>query len=247
MIRFIVTKEIEVEEYFFEGEDLGVFEREEEAKQLAATIYNEMPEYEKQYYTVSVWRASGENIDTDDWGTFAECETVHMYPAKAGEGIEESFDYGSNTEIYTDNVVHFCVSPLKDSARVWVGDDPDKYVDRVFVGAAVDMTLALEEWFEKYGHVEEENWNDCFPQRCRKMYLDYISQQGYSEEESLEIFNYLPQTDSELLSVNTTEMIKMWKEDVKLIEPYRTQDWKKKALHGQEDLWVEKINSPNCS
>ena len=90
MIRFIVTKEIEVDDSVFEIEDVGVFDHEEEAKELASTIYNEMPEYEKQYYAVSVWKASGENIDTDDWDTFEECETVDIYPAKAIEGIEES-------------------------------------------------------------------------------------------------------------------------------------------------------------
>ena len=59
MIRFIVTKEIEVDDSVFEFEDVGVFDHEEEAKELASTIYNEMPEYEKQYYAVSVWKASG--------------------------------------------------------------------------------------------------------------------------------------------------------------------------------------------
>ena len=242
MIRFIVTKEIEVDDSVFEFEDVGVFDHEEEAKELASTIYNEMPEYEKQYYAVSVWKASGENIDTDDWNTFEECESVDIYPAKAIEGIEESLEDSDNAEITdTAQVVYFCVSPLQDSMRLWVGNDPDKYVDRAFVGAGEDTAFALEDWFEEHGRFQEENWNDCFPQRCRKMYLDYIARQGYSEEESLEIFQYLPLTDSELLSINTSEMIKMWKEKAKIIEPYKTQHWKKRAVHGQEDLWADNI------
>ena len=99
MIRFIVTKEIEVDDSVFEFEDVGVFDHEEEAKELASTIYNEMPEYEKQYYAVIVWKASGENIDTDDWNTFEECESVDIYPAKAIEGIEESLEDSDNAEI----------------------------------------------------------------------------------------------------------------------------------------------------
>jgi hypothetical protein len=63
--------------------------------------------------------------------------------------------------------------------------------------------------------------------------------QGYSGEEALKILRYLPQTVADLISVNTSKMIELWKAKALIVEPYRTPLWKKMILQGTKDLWTK--------
>ena len=73
MVKYIITKEIEVDESDFECEQIGVFDTEKEAVSMADSIHAEMNEFERYYYEIIVWKAIGDSIDTDDWETFSEC------------------------------------------------------------------------------------------------------------------------------------------------------------------------------
>ena len=87
MIKYIITKEIEVEESAFESEQIGVFDTEKEAVRFADSIHAEMTEFERCYYEIIVWKAIGDSIDTDDWETFTECYSVVVYAAEMDEII----------------------------------------------------------------------------------------------------------------------------------------------------------------
>ena len=74
------------------------------------------------------------------------------------------------------------------------------------------------------------------------MYLKHITRQGYSSEEALEILSYLPQTVTDVISVNTSKMIELWKAKAPVKEPYKTPLWKKMMLQGTNDIWTKEIN-----
>ena len=63
--------------------------------------------------------------------------------------------------------------------------------------------------------------------------------QGYSGEEALKILRYLPQTVADLISVNISKMIELWKAKAPIVEPYRTPLWKKMILQETKDLWTK--------
>ena len=89
MIKYIITREIEVEESYFESEQIGVFDTEKDAICVADSIHAEMNEFERYYYEIIVWKAIGDSIDVDDWETFKECYSVKVYPAEMDEAYEE--------------------------------------------------------------------------------------------------------------------------------------------------------------
>ena len=55
MIKYIITKEIEVEESEFDCEQIGVFDTEEEAIHMADIIHAEMTDFERYYYEIIVF------------------------------------------------------------------------------------------------------------------------------------------------------------------------------------------------
>lgn len=242
MIKYIITKEIEVDEFVFDSEQMGAFDTEEEAVRLADSIHAEMTEFERCYYEIVVWKATGDSIDTDDWDTFTECYSVAVYAAGVDETSEAQFDnYDNNGLTDPETTIHYCLSPKRDGFRLWVGEDPSRYVDRACVGNDPGLAFALADWYKKYGQFIEQDWRNCFPERNREMYLKYITQQGYSGEEALKILSYLPQTVTDVISVNTSKMIELWKAKAPVVEPYRTPVWKKMILQGTNDIWPEEI------
>lgn len=240
MIKYIITKEIEVEESAFESEQIGVFDTEKEAVRFADSIHAEMTEFERYYYEIIVWKAIGDSIDSDDWETFTECYSVAVYAAEVDEAGEEQFDNCDNNEL-TDpkTTIHYCLSPMRDSFRLWIGEAPGRYVDRTFTGKDLDLAFALADWYKQYGQFVEQDWKLCFPERNREIYLKHITQQGYSVEEALEILSYLPQTVTDEISVNTSKMIELWKAKAPIVEPYRMPLWKKMIRQETKDLWAK--------
>ena len=248
MIRYIITKELEVDESVYESEVVGILDAEEEARQTAENLYNEMPDYEQQYYEVIVWSVSEDSLEVPgDWESFTDCEEVVTFSAEP-EGYEYRWREMDDClpECDPDYVVHFCVAPMQDGVRVWIGDDADKYVDHVIHELPIDMTVALEAWFTKYGEYAEENWKECFPEKMRRRYLRRIASLGKSAEEALEILQYLPQTCSELVDDNIAKMIELWERKAPVIVPYRTPLWKKMVLREHPDLWAKDVRSPRA-
>ena len=245
MIRYIVSKELEVEESSYECDFVGTFDTEEEARQAAENLFNAMPDYEQQYYDVIVLKISADSLEVpDDWETFTEAKiivTLSKDPEARWREMDED-----EPKCDRDYVVHFCRSPLNDGIRVWIGDDPDMYVDQVLRGIPIETGFALKKWFEQYGEYIEENWEECFPGKLRKWYLDEITSRGHSAEEALEILQYLPQTCSELIDENVSKMIELWESKARVIVPYRTPLWKKMVLREQQDLWAKDIRSPRA-
>ena len=240
MIKYIITKEIEVEESAFESEQIGVFDTEKEAVRFADNIHAEMTEFERYYYEIIVWKAIGDSIDPDDWETFTECYSVAVYAAEVDETCEEQFDSYDNNELTDpETTVHYCQLQMRDCIRLWVGEDPNRYVDRAFTGEDLGLKFALADWYKQYGRFVEQDWKECFPERNREMYLKHITRQGYTSDEALKILNYLPQTVTDEISVNTTKMIELWKAKALIVEPYRTPLWKKMILQGTKDLWTK--------
>ena len=229
MNKYIITKDVEVGVDYFEGEDVGVFDTEEEAMQKAKNYYEEMPDHEKQYYSLIVWKATGESLDANDWETFEECESIEVYEAKAIESADEREAEDPYTFGWDQTTAHFCVLPAQDRARVWVGNDPDRYVDRAYSRDSFDLAHALEEWFKQHGRIAEEDWREKYPERSRKMYLEYIIGKGYSDKEAEEIMHYLPRTIGDQISDNVTTMIELWKSKANVVTPYRAPAWKKKC------------------
>ena len=109
----------------------------------------------------------------------------------------------------------------------------------MFDGKNSGLAFALADWYKQYGRFVEQDWKECFPERNREMYLKHITQQGYSDEEALEILSYLPQTVTDVISVNTSKMIGLWKAKAPVIKPYRTPLWKKMILQETKDLWAK--------
>ncbi len=240
MIKYIITREIEVEESAFESEQIGAFNTEKEAVRFADSIHAEMTEFERCYYEIIVWKAIGDSIDTDEWESFTECHSVAVYGAEVDEAGKEQFDNCDNYELTDpETTIHYCLSPKRDSFRLWIGEDPSTYVDGVFDGKNSGLAFALADWYKQYGQFVEQDWKECFPERNREMYLKYITQQGYSVEEALEILSYLPQTVTDLISVNTSKMIELWKAKAPIVEPYRMPLWKKMIRQETKDLWAK--------
>lgn len=240
MIKYIITKEIEVEESFFESEQIGVFDTEKEAVRVADSIHAEMTDFERYYYEIIVWKAIGDSIDTDDWDTFTECYSVAEYAAEVDETGEGQFDSYDNNELTDpETTIHYCLLPMRDCFRLWVGEDPSRYVDRVFAGKKLGLAFALADWYKQYGQFAEKDWKECFPERNREMYLKHITLQGYTDEEALEMLKYLPQTVADEISVNTSKMIELWKAKAPIVEPYRIPLWKKMILQGTKDMWTK--------
>ncbi len=238
MIKYIITKEIEVDESEFECEQIGDYDTKEEAIRMADIIHDELTDYERYYCEIIVWKAIGDSIDTDDWDTFSECYSVVVYSAEVDGIAEEQFDICDNSELTDPEItIHYCLLPMRDCFRLWVGKDPSRYVDREFNGENPDLAFALSDWYKQYGQFVEHDWKACFPERNREMYLEHITLQGYSEEEALSILSYLPQTITDEISVNISKMIELWKAKAPIIEPYRAPLWKKMILQGTKDLF----------
>lgn len=248
MIKYVMTKQIEIDEDSYEEEVIEVLGTKEAAKQAAEKVFDEMPDHEKLFYEIVVWEVPEEWLEEkDDWGTFTCRKRVMIIPAEAKEYKDESSEeIDSDDYCDPDNIVHFCVAPLQDGVRLWIGDDPDKYVDRVLMGFPGVTGTCLEDWFKQYGLFQEESWEECFPESERKKYIQRIRSRGKSCEEALEILRYLPQTDSILAEENVSKMIELWEKKVKIIEPYRMPLWKKKVLQGDPDIWKENIRSPRA-
>lgn len=248
MIKYVITKELEVDDCCYESDVVGVLDTEQIAKQTAERMFDEMPDHEKQFYEIIVWEVPEESLEKkDDWGTFTSGESVAFFSKvvrKSEDELLEELD--SENHCFLDNNVHFCVAPLQDGVRLWVGDDPDKYVDRVLMGFPGEIAEGLEEWFKQYGNFKEESWNECFPETNRNNYIRRITSRGKSYEEALQILRYLPQTVSILAEENVSKMIELWENKTKIIEPYRMPLWKKKVLQGDPDIWEEDIRSPGA-
>lgn len=168
MIKYIITKEIEVEESAFESEQIGVFDTEKEAVRFADNIHAVMTEFERYYYEIIVWKAIGDSIDTDDWETFTECYSVAVYAAEVDEADEKQFDNYDNNELADpETTVRYCLSPMRDGFRLWIGDDPGRYVDRKFTEKDLGLAFALADWYKQYGQFVEQDWRECFPERNR--------------------------------------------------------------------------------
>lgn len=243
MIKYIITKELEVEESVFDSEQIGVFDTEKEAVLFADSIHAEMTEFERYYYGIIVWKATGDSIDADDWDTFTECHSVAVYTAEVDEtGEEQDNNYDSFEPTEPEITIHYCLSPTKDNFRLWVGEDPSRYVDRACIGSDLGLAFALADWYRQYGRFAEQDWKICFPERNRDMYIEDITRQGYSGEEALKILSYLPRTVTDIMSVNTSKMIELWKAKAPVVEPYKTPLWKKMILHGTKDTWPKEIN-----
>ena len=135
---------------------------------------------------------------------------------------------------WDQTTAHFCVLPAQDRVRVWVGSDPDRYVDRAYSRDSFDLAHALEDWFKQHGRIAEEDWREKYPERSRKMYLEHITGQGYSDKEAEEIMHYLPLTISDQISDNVTTMIELWKSKAKVVTPFRAPLWKKKCSGNKE-------------
>jgi len=140
--------------------------------------------------------------------------------------------------------VHYCVSPLRDSARVWVGDDPSLYVD---CHTYLNADASVAKWFEKYGKIIEEEWAEYYPAKTRRTYINVICKEGYTEEEAEEIIQYLPQTDGIYMSQNVPQMIKLWKSHAPKIIPNEIPEFKRLIVQKQEDFWEDEPYSPRAA
>jgi hypothetical protein len=209
MIKYVMTKQIEIDEDSYEEDVIEVLDTKEAAKQAAEKVFDEMPDHEKLFYEIVVWEVPEEWLEEkDDWGSFTCRKRVMIISTEAKEYKDESSEEIDNGDYCDpDNIVHFCVSPLQDGVRLWVGDDPDKYVDRVLMGFPGVTGECLENWFKKYGIFQEESWEECFPESERKKYIRRIRSRGKSYEEALEILRYLPQTDSILAEENVSKIV----------------------------------------
>lgn len=143
--------------------------------------------------------------------------------------------------------VHFCVGPLGDCARVWVGNDPTKYVDCIIFGGAIGEADAIVEWYKKYGEIILEEWENYYPLTVRKQYLRLIQEQEYSEEEAEKILQYLPQTDDRLMSSCVNKMISLWEENAPISPCVETSSYKEKIAEGEEDYWQDEPYSPRAA
>ena len=242
MIKYMVCKDVEIGSSEYKSEELGIFDDEEEAVQLAKKTYAGLSDWEREYYEILVWKFSGENLDLDDWDTIEEGETVVIYPSVATSDHEDEFkaDYTTRSA-FVEDTIHYCFLPTGEGLkllRLWIGEETEMFVDRECSGMNTDPLFALEDWFNKYGRIAEEDWRECFPQCIRKMYLDRIVDSGYSNEEAVEILNYLSMTLNDSIDGGVSEMIELWKAKVERVVPYRIPSWKKKVLMGQEDIWA---------
>ena len=151
------------------------------------------------------------------------------------EAYEEQFDYfDKNKMTDPETTIHYCLSPMGDGFRLWVGEDPSRYVDRLFDGEDLGLEFALTDWYKQYGQITQQDWKECFPERNREMYLKHITLKGYSDEEAKSILRYLPQTVADEISVNASKMIELWKAEAPILEPYRTPLWKKMIFRDQK-------------
>ena len=165
MIKYIITKEIEVEESVFDSEQMGVFDTEKEAISFADSIHAEMTEFERCYYEIVVWKATGDSNDADDWETFAECHSIAVYAAEVDESGEEQVrDYDNIEQTDPETTIYYCLLPTKDRFRLWVGENPSRYVDRACIENDLDLAFALADWYKKYGQFIEQDWKECFPE-----------------------------------------------------------------------------------
>lgn len=248
MNKYVITKELEIDEDCREMDVVGVFDTKEVAKQTAEKMFEEMPEHEKQFYEILVWEVPEDSLEEkDDEIIFTSGTCEIFFPEEAGRCNDESLELlDSDKYCDPDNIVHYCVSPFKDGIRLWIGCDSDKYVDRVLMGVPGETEKCLEDWFKEYGKFEEESWEECFPKKNREIYIRSIKSKGKTYEEALEILRYLPQTCSIIIEENVLKMIELWENGARIIEPYRTPLWKKKVLQGDKDLWKEDIRSPTA-
>ena len=244
MIKFIVTKELEIDEDSFESDAIGVFDTEDEAKKSARSIYEAMSECEKQYYDIMIWKVPEDSIKEDDEGLFfTEGKGTVEFSEVAAEDEDGFLE---ENEFDSDKIVHFCPAPLNDGVRVWIGDNPDLYVDRILLGFPDEIAYCLRDWFKQYGQFVEESWKECFPKRMRNWYIRKITSKGYSDEEASEIIRYLPQTDCGYIAGDVSNMIDLWERKAKIIEPYRMPLWKKNVLQRHQDLWESDVVSPRA-
>ena len=140
-------------------------------------------------------------------------------------------------------VIHICTAPLGDGARIWIGEDPSKYVDCLTLPGGV--AKAVTEWFDRYGAVILESWEEYFPEKARHLYLKRICKEGYTQEEAKRIIRYLPQTDSDFLVENVSQMISLWKAGVSVTVPKGTPRYKAMIALDADDVWSDEILSPS--
>ena len=136
--------------------------------------------------------------------------------------------------------VHFCEMPSRDCARVWIGNDSSKYID--FHGFIADHSVI--DWFEKYGSSVDEDWEFYYPQLARRMYLNAIQDRGYDRETAEQIIRYLPQTDTKYISVNVSQMIKLFEAGEPPTIPDECDPAKKKIAEDEPDFWDTEPYSP---
>ena len=148
--------------------------------------------------------------------------------------------YESFSEENEMNTVHYCFMPLGDCLRLWIGNDQSKYVDY----SGFMASHAIISWFEKYGSEKYEDWKNYYPQKARKQYIFSIKQRGFTEEEALEILDYLPQTDSDYLVGEVEQMIQLWKERAPIFIPTDCDPGKRKVFQNEPDFWESEPYSP---
>ena len=152
----------------------------------------------------------------------------------------EAPEYSSHDEPEGIYAVHFCEMPSRDCARVWIGEDSSKYVD--YSGFIANH--AIIDWFEKYGSTIDEDWEFYYPQLARRMYLNAIQDRGYDRETAEQIIKYLPQTDTKYISVNVSQMIKMFEAGKPPMIPEGCEPAKKKIADNEPDFWDTEPYSP---
>lgn len=149
----------------------------------------------------------------------------------------KSESFAEKNEMYT---VHYCFMPLKDCLRLWIGNDRSKYVDY----SGCRTSHAIISWFEKYGSEKYEDWKYYYPQKARRGYIFSIKQRGFTEEEALEILDYLPQTDSDYPLIDVEQMIQLWKEHAPILSPKEYDPAKRKVFQNEPDYWETEPYSP---
>ena len=136
--------------------------------------------------------------------------------------------------------IHRCVMPLGDCFRLWIGNDPSKYVD--YHGPF--PAHAIAKWFEKYGNEVQENHQNYYPQKARGFYLFSIREYGYSEQDAQVILLYLPQIDRESKIWEVDQMIDLWKKKAPLKFPDDMDPVTRKILMNEPNYWDSEPYSP---
>lgn len=170
----------------------------------------------------------------------AGLKDVDSSSVHAESALEHSSEYRSQNDSEGVYSIHICRMPTRDCARIWIGNDRSKYVDAY--GLMIEHSIV--DWFDKYGSIAYENWQEYYPQLARSLYLKAIQMCGYDLETAEQILTYLPKTNNIHILENVPKMIAFYEQGESDIVPDTCDSVKKKILDKEPDSWNTKPYSP---